>query len=52
MRSVVTAIALALAVLLMAIALALAIVDGQPRASAQLHNAYWPYSVELAVKDR
>lgn len=52
MRHIVTAIALALAVLLAAIALALAIVDGQPRHSAQLHNAYWPYSVETSIRDR
>ena len=52
MRNIAFAIALGIAVLLMAIALALAIVDSQPRYNAQLHNAYWPYSVELAVKDR
>ena len=52
MRNIVFAIALGIAVLLLAIALALAIVDSQPRYSAQLHNAYWPYSDELAVKDR
>ena len=52
MRNIVTAIALGIAVLLMAIALALAIVDSQPRYTAQLHNAYWPYSVEISIKDR
>ena len=52
MRNIVFAIALGIGVLLMAIALALVVIDSQPKYSAQLHNAYWPYSVELAVKDR
>lgn len=52
MRNIVFAIAMGVGVLLMAIALALAIVDGQPRHSAQLHNAYWPYSVETSIRDR
>lgn len=52
MRNIVFAIVMGFGVLLMAIALALAIVDGQPRYSAQLHNAYWPYSVETSIKDR
>lgn len=52
MRNIVTAIVMGVGVLLLAIVLALAIVDGQPRHSAQLHNAYWPYSVETSIKDR
>ena len=52
MRNIAFAIALGIAVLLMAITLALAIVDSQPRYSAQLHNAYWPYSVEIQVRDK
>ena len=52
MRNIAFAIALGIAVLLTAIALALAIVDGQPRYNTQIHNAYWPYSVETSIRDR
>lgn len=46
------ACAIALAVMTVALAIALSIVDDQPRYSAQLRNAYWPYSVETSVHDR
>ena len=50
MRYVVGATALAVAVLL--ICLALAVCMAQPKEHAQLHNAYWPFTVETAVNDK
>ena len=50
MRPLFGATGIALAVLV--IALALAVCVSQPRAHAELHNAYWPFSVETAVRDR
>lgn len=50
MRGIIGATALAITVL--AICLALAVAVSQPRAHAQLHNPYWPYTVETQVRDR
>ena len=50
MRPLLGAIGFALAVLI--ICCALAVCMAQPRAHAQLHNAYWPFTVETAVLDR
>ena len=50
MRYVLSAIALACAVLFICLALAVAI--SQPRAHAQLHNPYWPFSVETVITDK
>ena len=44
-------IALVAAVALSAAILAVVVVT-QPQAHAQRHNAYWPYSVETAIRDR
>lgn len=52
MRKPVMVIALALIAVWFCVMCAKAIVDTQPRYSAQMHNAYWPYSVETCVKDR
>ncbi|MBQ9042702.1 MAG: hypothetical protein IJ111_07795 [Eggerthellaceae bacterium] len=44
--------ALTLAVLAIMLAFAVMIVDSQPKYSHQLHNPYWPFTVELSVRDR
>ena len=49
MRPLIGATALALAALVMYLALAVCI--SQPRAHAQLHNPYWPYTVETSIHD-
>lgn len=51
MRNILTAIALGMAALLLCLALGLLIADSQPKYNGQLHNAYWPYSVETSIKD-
>ena len=49
-RHIIGAAAVAIAVL--AICLALAVAGSQPREHAQLHNPYWPYTVETMIADR
>lgn len=39
-------------IVLMAILSVTIVTLSQPTASAQKHNAYWPYSVELVVRDK
>ena len=46
------AIALALLAVWFIVICAKAIMDTQPKYHGQLHNAYWPYSVEMQVRDR
>ena len=51
MSRVVLTIAIALTVLVTALAVTMVALS-QPAQAAQKHNAYWPYSVELTVRDR
>ena len=44
-------VALVAAVALSAVILAVVVVT-QPTAHAQRHNQYWPYSVEVSVRDK
>lgn len=48
MRHVVGAVAVGIAVLAIYLAVAMA----QPKAHAELHNPYWPFSVEIQVRDK
>ena len=50
MKHIIGASALAIAVLL--ICLGIAVCISQPREHVQYHNAYYPFTVELVVKDR
>ena len=45
-------IALALLAVWFIVVCAKAVIDTQPKHNGQLHNAYWPYSVEMQVRDR
>ena len=51
MSKLVLAVAIALTVLVTALAVTMVALS-QPAEAAQKHNAYWPYSVELTVRDR
>lgn len=51
MRNIVAAIALGMAVLALCLALGMLMSESTPKYT-QLHNAYWPYSVETQVRDR
>lgn len=50
MRGIIVAAALGVVVLLIGFSLIVAIT--QPHDHAQLHNPYWPFTVELAILDR
>ena len=50
MRGIIGPTAVALAILI--IILALAVCMAQPRAHAELHNPYYPFTVETAAHDR
>ena len=49
MRPLIGAVGLALVTLVICCAIAVCL--AQPRAHSQLHNAYWPFSVETQVRD-
>ncbi|MBQ9002175.1 MAG: hypothetical protein IJ087_10010 [Eggerthellaceae bacterium] len=46
------AIAIGIGVLALCLLVGVMTVDSQPHRSAQLHNAYWPYSVETQIRDK
>ena len=52
MRNVMFAIVLGLGALALGLLLAHMIISTQPGINHQLHNGYWPFTVELSVKDR
>ena len=52
MRNIFIAIAIAILVMTSCLACAAAILQSQPAHASQLHNPYWPFSVETSVKDR
>ena len=51
MSRVVLAVAIALSMLVTSLAVAMVALS-QPPQEAQRHNEYWPYSVEMTVRDR
>ena len=51
MSRVVLAVAITLTILVTALAVTMVELS-QPAEAAQRHNAYWPYSVEMTVRDR
>lgn len=51
MRNIVFATIVGIGVLLACIGVSMLLVQ-PPQAHAQLHNAYWPFSVEVSVRDR
>ena len=51
MRDVIFAIVLSIGALWLALTLAFCILDAHDQKQAQLRNAYWPYSVEMQVRD-
>ena len=51
MREIFIAVALSLAVLIVALCVSVLMLDTQDEPN-QLHPAYWPFSVELSVKDK
>ena len=51
MRNIVYGVIVGIGVLFACIGVSMLIVQ-PPQAHAQLHNAYWPYSVEVSVRDR
>lgn len=52
MRPLLRGIAVGLLTLAVGLSVAMLVVDTQPKYSAQLHNAYWPYSVETQIRDK
>lgn len=51
MRDVTFAVIMALAVLALALCMAYAVIDTQAQ-HGQLHNPYWPFTVETVIHDR
>ena len=51
MRDLTFAVIMALAILALALCMAYAILDTQEQ-HGQLHNPYWPFTVETQVRDR
>ena len=51
LAAIVWALAIALAVVMIVLAVTM-VRSSQPAAAKQLHNAYWPYSVETVISDR
>ena len=51
MRDVTFVVIMALVILALALCMAYAVIDTQGQ-RGQLHNAYWPFTVETVVHDR
>lgn len=51
MRDVIFTVIMALGIVALCLCIAQAIL-GINKPSAQLHNAYWPFSVETSVRDK
>lgn len=51
MRDVTFAVIMALGILALCLCMAYAVMDTQEQ-HGQLHNLYWPFTVETAVRDR
>ena len=51
MRDITFAVIMAIGIVAMCLCIARSIIEIQDQ-GAQLHNAYWPYSVEMQVRDR
>jgi len=52
MRKVISAIVIALATLGLALVFAYVVINSQPGVSHHIKGAYYPYSVEMSVRDR
>lgn len=52
MRDFTFAVIMALAILALCLCMAYAIIDTQAQHGGQLANPYWPFTVEIQVRDR
>ena len=52
MRDIVYAIVLGFGVFVAGLLLTYVVISSQPQEPHQLHNAYWPFSVEASIRDR